>query len=184
MRLFTGISIDPQISANIEQALATLRPLAPLNWSPPENLHITTKFIGKWPEDKLPELTNALGAAAQTGKIRIDISNFGFFPNPHHPRFFFAGVHAGPELTALATRTDLALEPLGCPRETRLYTPHLTLARIRHGDIPENLRRLRGAVTNVTNCNFGSFMAETFHLYLSTPGHGGSIYQILASFSL
>ena len=37
----------------LEQAMRELRPLAPLNWSPVENLHITSKFIGEWPEASL-----------------------------------------------------------------------------------------------------------------------------------
>ena len=189
MRLFTGISLDPSTAARLEQALEPLRRAAPLHWSPPENLHITSKFIGQWPDERLPELVSALAAIEPAGKLEIGIARFGFFPNPHHPRFFFAGVHAGTGLSSLAARIEHALEPLGCPREARPYTPHLTLARIRDADIPENLRTLREAVASMTNFNFGSFMAENFHLYLSTacpPQHGpaGSIYKILANFPL
>ena len=57
MRLFTGISIAPGVLANIAKMLDTLRPAAPVTlktaWSPVENLHITTKFIGEWPDARL-----------------------------------------------------------------------------------------------------------------------------------
>jgi 2'-5' RNA ligase len=184
MRLFTGISLDPRVLARLEEALAPLRTNVPVAWSPAENLHVTSKFIGEWPEARLPELTSTLQNVESPGPIGIDISKFGFFPNPHQPRFFFAGVHAGPGLADLAARTDAALEPLGCPRETRPYTPHLTLARIRDQDRPENLRTLREHIANMTNFNFGTFVAQHFHLYLSKPGPNGSVYTMLASFPL
>jgi len=184
MRLFTGISLDPRVLARLEEALTPLRTSVPVSWSPAENLHITSKFIGAWPEARLPEPIRALQTVESPGPLEIEISKFGFFPNPHQPRFFFAGVHAGPGLTDLAARLDAALEPLGCPRETRPYTPHLTLARIRDSDRPENLRTLREHIANMTNFNFGTFVAQQFHLYLSKPDPRGSVYTTLESFPL
>ena len=60
MRLFTGIAIAPRVLDNLARVLQELRPLAPLKWSPAENLHITSKFIGAWPEERLAELQAAL----------------------------------------------------------------------------------------------------------------------------
>ena len=60
MRLFTGIAIAPRMLDRMAQVLKEMRPLAPLNWSPVENLHITAKFIGEWPEERLMELEDAL----------------------------------------------------------------------------------------------------------------------------
>ena len=102
MRLFTGIAIAPQVLDNIARLLGELRPLARLNWTPVENLHITSKFIGAWPEQKLPELERALGQLAAPGNTRIGVAGFGFYPNPHHPRVLFAGVQSGPGLGDLA----------------------------------------------------------------------------------
>ncbi|HVW86940.1 MAG TPA: RNA 2',3'-cyclic phosphodiesterase [Bryobacteraceae bacterium] len=180
MRLFTGISIDPQVLNALKRALAELRPTARLKWSPVENLHITTKFIGEWPEARLPELETALARVEGPGDIRIDISRFGFYPNPHRPRVFFAGVHGGEELPDLARRIDDAVAALGVAREDRAYSPHLTLARIK----TEDIRGLREHIASMTNFNFGSFTAIDFHLYLSTPGKEGSVYTTLASYPL
>jgi RNA 2',3'-cyclic 3'-phosphodiesterase len=95
---------------------------------------------------------------------------------------FFAEVQAGRELTELAVRIEDALEPLGVLKETRPYTPHLTLARIRN----QPLRALREHIANMKNQDFGTFEATAFHLYLSTPqpGGSGSVYTILATFPL
>ena len=185
MRLFTGIALPPHVLDNIERLLGELRPLARLNWTPLENLHITSKFIGEWPEQKLAELERALGRLPAPGNIRIAVARFGFFPNPHHPRVLFAGVQAGPALGDLARSIDEAVLPLGCAREERPYSPHLTLAKINQAKIKnENIRDLREHIASMTNPDFGSFDAVDFHLYLSKPGARGSVYSKLASYSL
>ena len=179
MRLFTGIAISPAVLDGLRRVLEELRPLAKLNWSPVENLHITTKFIGAWPEERLEELKTALARVPFARPFEITIAKFGYFPNPHHPHSFFAGIHAGPELAALAGRIDEALLPLGIAKENRPFTPHLTLARIKSQDV----RTLRQHIAKMTDFNFGSFTASEFHLYLSKPGPSGSVYTSLAAYS-
>src|SRR5216684_8889462 len=105
MRLFTGISIAPDVLANLSKLLDTLRPTAPAKgsttWSPAENLHITTKFIGEWPEERLPEMIDVLRAMTAGPPIEISINGLGWFPNPHSPRMLVAAVHAPESLRAL-----------------------------------------------------------------------------------
>src|SRR5438046_1095664 len=131
MRLFTGIDLPQDVQDKLERLLARLRPTAHLIWSPVYNLHITTKFIGSWPEEELDKLTSALAAIPQPSVIAISIRSVGWFPNPHNPRVFWAGVQGGTALAELAKRTEDALQLLGVAREQRAFSPHLTLARIR-----------------------------------------------------
>jgi 2'-5' RNA ligase len=182
MRLFTGIALDGNVQSALEQALRELRPLAPLNWSPVENLHITTKFIGEWPEQKLDELKLALSAIPAPSAFPIQVAGFGYLPNPHHPRMVFAAVKAGPDLAELARMTEDALVPLGITKEERSYKPHLTLARI--GNHP--IHAVREYIAHMKTQDFGIFQASEFHLYLSTPraGGSGSQYRSLADFPL
>ncbi len=176
MRLFTGIAIAPAVRDKLSDALDELRPLAKLNWTPVENLHITTKFIGAWPEERLEELKKALETVNLGKAFEIAIAKFGYFPNPHHPHSFFAGVHAGPELPELAERIDEALLPLGIEKENRKFTPHLTLARIKNQDV----HRLQQHIAKMIDFEFGKFTVCEFHLYLSKPGASGSVYESLA----
>ncbi len=176
MRLFTGIALPPRVSDNLARVLKELRPLAPLNWSPVENLHITGKFIGEWPEDRLKELQTALENLNPPTGFEIAVARFGYFPNPHNPRTLFAGVQAGPELADLASKIAETLRPLGVARETRPYSPHVTLARIKN----ENIRGLRQHIANMTNFDFGIFQVSQFHLYLSNR----AVYTPLATYAL
>jgi 2'-5' RNA ligase len=180
MRLFTGIAIGPIVLDNLAHVLKEMRPLAPLNWSPLENLHITSKFIGQWPEARLMELEEALGNLNSSRAFDVTIARFGYFPNPHRPHALFAGVHAESGLAELAKQIEDALQPMGVSREDRPYSPHLTLARIKH----ENIRGLREHIANMTNFDFGTFHVSEFHLYLSNTGPRGSVYKPLAAFSL
>lgn len=182
MRLFTGIALDPKVQSNLAELLRELRPLAPLNWSPVENLHITTKFIGQWPDEKLDDLRRALAAMSKPGAFPVTIAKLGYLPNPHRPRMLFAGVQAGPELAELARGTEEALVPLGIAKENRPWTPHLTLARIGNNSV----NTVRERIATMNNHDFGAFDVSEFHLYLSTPrpGGSGSQYQSLEAFPL
>ena len=180
MRLFTGIEIAPDVMANLQGLLERLRPTAEINWSPPQNLHITTKFIGEWPEERLPELKAALDSLSAREPLSIAIEKVGFFPNPHSPRVFWTGVHAGSGLVDLARETDKILAALGVARETRAYSPHLTLARIK---TPKQLPALLQAVASLPSLEFGTFTAERFYLYHSRTAPTGSVYTKLSEFS-
>jgi len=180
MRLFTGIDLSSDVISNLEDLLQRLKPSAHINWSPPKNLHITTKFIGEWPEERLAELTSALRSLQTRAPIPITIEKLGFFPNPHSPRVFWTGVK-GDGLIALARDTENALAPLGIEKETREYSPHLTLARIK---TPGKQPALLQAVAQLPTLEFGSFTADRFFLYHSRTAPSGSVYTKLSEFPL
>ena len=179
MRLFTGIDLPGEVCDRLERLLERLRPIAHLSWRPVYNLHVTIKFIGQWPEEKLDALVEALEQARPVATIPIAIRGVGWFPNPHNPRLFWAGVHAAPGLAELAQATEDVLDPLGVAREKRAFAPHLTLARIRQ---PVPLQAIRQAIAKIESLDFGSFEANRFYLYLSRPGSAGSVYTKLAEF--
>jgi len=180
MRLFTGLDLPEDVVGNLERLLEKLRPAARIAWSAPANLHITTKFIGKWPDERLEELKQALAAVEARAAIEVAIRKVGFFPNAREPRMFWCGVEA-PELARLAADIDHATGRLGVEPEKRAYSPHLTLARIKE---QTDLRRLRAAVEGLPNMEFGRFAARRFFLYRSRLQPGGSVYTKLAEFPL
>jgi len=181
MRLFTALDLPPEVLASLGQLLARLRPAADLRWAPVENLHITTKFIGEWPEARLAELVRALQEIARPGSIPISIRGLGWFPNARAPRVFWAGIEAPPSLAALARAIDQQLAGLGVPRETRPFSPHLTLARIKG---TPDLARLRRTIEQLPSTEFGSFVADRYFLYRSELKPTGAVYTKLAEFPL
>jgi|SRR5271157_5253678 len=180
MRLFTALDLPSDVTGNLDDLLRRLRPTARIHWSPPANLHITTKFIGEWPEARRGELQAALAAMPAGAPIAVSIRNLGFFPNARAPRIFWCGIDA-PGLDRLAAATDGATAALGVARETRPFSPHLTLARIKDRIDLEALQR---AVASLPSTEFGGFEARSFFLYLSQLRPSGSVYTKLAEFPL
>ncbi len=169
MRLFTGISLPPEAESRIMHLIGGLRPHANLAWTPKDKLHITAKFIGEWPEARLSELQQALAQIHAPEPIEISIRRIGWLPNPRFPTILYAGVDPTPALTALAAATDLALLPLGIPKEDRIFRPHVTLGRVRDRR-RTNLTPLRTALNPHELDDFAHFYAPAFHLYLSNSG--------------
>ena len=178
MRLFVGLDLPADVAAHLEELQRRLKPTVRINWSPPANLHITTKFIGEWPEARLEELKSALNAAAPQNALQVHIRDLGFFPNPRSPRVFWCGIDA-PGLAQLADQTDEICGKLGIARETRPFSPHLTLARIKER-LP--LDSLHNAIAQLPSTDFGAFDARSFFLYRSQLRPTGSVYTKLAEF--
>jgi len=178
MRLFTALDLPAHVVARLEEQLGRLRPTARINWSPPANLHITAKFIGEWPEARLQELKSAMAPLPPAEPIPVHIHNLGFFPNARSPRVFWCGIDA-PGLAELAGELDRVCGELGIARETRAFSPHLTLARIKDR---LNLDALHRAITALPSTDFGEFHAASFFLYQSELRRGGSVYTKLAEF--
>jgi 2'-5' RNA ligase len=178
MRLFAALDLPVDVVSNLQQLLEKLRPTARINWSPPENLHITTKFIGEWPEERLGELQTALSQLEPREPIPVHIRKVGFFPNPHSPRVFWCGIEA-PGLEQLAAATDGATAALGIASETRPFSPHLTLARIKER---VDLQPLRETIAALPSLDFGQFTVDRFFLYRSKLSPTGSVYTKLAEF--
>jgi RNA 2',3'-cyclic 3'-phosphodiesterase len=178
MRLFTALDLPDEVIRNLEALLDKLRPTARIHWSPPANLHVTTKFIGEWPEARLEELKAGLAVLAPRQPITVDIRQLGFFPNPRSPRVFWCGVEA-PGLEALAAATEQATAALGIPTEARAFSPHLTLARIKER---LDLGALGQAIGHLPSLDFGHFPVDRFFLYQSRLRPSGSVYTKLAEF--
>jgi 2'-5' RNA ligase len=179
MRLFTAVDIPQDVIRRLDRLAAALRPTARIFWSPVANLHITTKFIGEWPEERLEELTEALRSLPRRDAIPIEVHGLGFFPNPRSPHVFWAGVHAPGGLGELALETDRALARIGVPPESRAFSPHLTLARIK---TPVPLEPLHKAIASLESTDCGAFTVDRFFLYRSKLSPSGSVYTKLSEF--
>jgi RNA 2',3'-cyclic 3'-phosphodiesterase len=174
MRLFTAIDPSTEALLRLERLMSILRPEALIKWSPVDNLHVTIKFIGEWPESRLEELNDALSALLPREPFEAEVKELGWFPNEWSPRILWAGVHGGDPLLELAHDTDKCLAKLGIPKEDRRFTPHLTLARMKN---PVPLRRLQQRIQEAQTTSLGKFPVAQFFLFRSDPGSNASIYR-------
>jgi 2'-5' RNA ligase len=181
MRLFVALEIPSAVRENLAALLKSLRAASPqTRWVRPENLHVTLKFIGEAREAKLAAIRSALAGARSDQPVTLDFRGLGFFPNDKHPRVFWAGIEASPNLKTLAADIDRAAEKLGIAREQRPFSPHLTLARFEPPGLPE---KLRSAIQENAARNFGTLRTTQFHLIESKLKPSGAEYTTLESFA-
>lgn len=181
MRLFTAIDLPDPVLRRLERLINALRSEAHLKWSPPDNLHITLKFIGEWPENRLDELKSVLQQIPSFEPFDIEIRDLGWFPDERSPKVLWAGVHNETGLRELAASLDEQLATLGIAKEEREYSPHLTLARMKN---PVPLAPLKKRIAELQPARLGSFPVTNYHLYRSDPGSTCSLYRKLATFPL
>ena len=180
MRLFVALEIPSAVRENLAAFLDSLRGISKEpRWVRPESLHVTLKFLGEVEETKVGAIRSALKEMRCEQAVTLNFRSLGFFPNEKHPRVFWAGIEASANLKILAADFDGAMEKLGIPREKRLFSPHLTLARFERTGLSEALRK---AIAANVQRDFGSLRAYEFHLIQSKLKPSGAQYTTLASF--
>jgi RNA 2',3'-cyclic 3'-phosphodiesterase len=180
VRLFVALDVPEDVRAAIGALVVNLRgAYRSARWMRIEGAHITLKFIGEVPVEKIEGIKIALASVSFPITITMSFGSLGFFPNERRPRVLWAGVEASVELGSLAAAVETALEPLGIAREQRAFSPHLTLARF---DSHNGLGRLYAAITEAGPLEFGGTLAREFHLYQSVLKRGGAEYTRLASY--
>jgi RNA 2',3'-cyclic 3'-phosphodiesterase len=185
VRLFVALEIPPAVRENLATLMKKLSALEKQSsgekarWMRPENLHVTLKFIGELAPNKLDEIVAALSRVRSGQPAELQFGGLGFFRDEKRPRVLWAGIDASPNLAAIAGDVEQQLEPLGFPREKRAFTPHLTLARFEPSGVS---LRLRAAVQQNAERDFGALRAGEFHLIESKLKPSGAEYTTLHSF--
>src|SRR5205807_2390184 len=103
------------------------------HWVEPENMHITLRFIGEVDDSTAEEIDHALQRIAAEG-FSLELAGLGTFGQGFKARSLWTGVNPSAELSRLQGKIESALVRSGLPPETRKFTPHVTLARLKNPD--------------------------------------------------
>ncbi|OFV84982.1 MAG: 2'-5' RNA ligase [Acidobacteria bacterium RIFCSPHIGHO2_01_FULL_67_28] len=180
MRLFVALELTEGVRAALRELVARLEPAgADLRWVRPQGMHLTLKFIGETPEAKLPLLREALARVRSPKPVEMEFHGLGYFPNERRPRVFWVGIEASDNLPALAAEVEAALEPLGIPRESRPFAPHLTLGRFKSANRLEGLQQ---EIARLPATQFGRVETSEFVLFQSRLSPHWAEYTRLESF--
>lgn len=188
LRLFVAIAVPEEIKARLAALQRELRERlrhSSVSWTKPENIHLTLRFLGDVPSNRLDDLTAALAvAAAPLAPLTLAVAGLGCFPHTRRPRILWAGVRdeAGKlaELArAIAGATDSFYRQ---PTEER-FAGHLTLARVRRVG-RENISSLDQFIKSAATRAIGNWRAETVDLVRSELHPAGSRYTTLARLPL
>jgi len=185
MRLFVALDIPEAVRENLEGMRRDFPSIgSKLRWVPPQNFHVTLKFIGSVAPEELPPIIEALRRVSLVDRVQLSIRGVGWLVNAKTGVMLFATVEDSKPLAALATAIDQQLEPLGFTPENRTFMPHLTLVRASR-DIPASSQTaLRELAEQHKQHDFGSVTAGEFHLMESKTLPTGPIYSKLQSFPL
>jgi RNA 2',3'-cyclic 3'-phosphodiesterase len=181
VRLFLAINLPEELRRATYEAAAPLRAAAPeARWVREEKLHLTLKFLGDVPEERVGELDAAFGAVAAAHRVvTLEVARFGAFPNWRRPRVVWAGVVPDPRLELLEHDVELAGERLGFPVEGRPFRPHVTIGRLR-GPLPDEGRQALAAAARGARLR-GSFVAGSLDLMHSDLSTRGAAYRRIAA---
>lgn len=177
MRLFVALDFPP----SLREALAPLfrEKIPGAKWTSPEQLHLTLRFLGECPDETFEALRSGLREIAAPS-FPLALQGVGTFPNPQRPRVLWAGLEAGPELYALQNQVEALAQALGLPPETKAFSPHLTLARLKFPAPAETARFLM----KFHGLRGPAFRVEEFHLYSSRLSPKAAEHRKEASFPL
>lgn len=216
LRLFVAVELPDDVRSALAGSIDLLRNAgagAGLRWVRPEAMHLTLKFLGSTPEEKLPAIEDALDEAARdVAPFVLQLAGFGSFHGGrgeiqhrgtresyhYNLRVVWVGVQGDVEaLRQLAARVEEHVAPLGFPTEKRAFSAHLTLARVRddadRATREEMFRTLEPYLSEGTRTgNFRPELVPAFpalrvgriSLMQSTLGRGGATYASLRTFAL
>lgn len=200
LRCFVGIQAGVLLTEGFRSALDDLRESAErsgwrVSWTQPEGWHVTLKFLGDVDPDRVSEVADRVrGAVGHVPHFVMTATGVAVLPPAGEPRVITAGLRDDGSLARLAAAIDDALEPLGFARETRRFTPHLTLGRVR-GASRFGVRKVRevpmGETSAIHAClarlrdqRFAEKRVGCVELLRSHLAPGGSMYTSLESFGL
>jgi 2'-5' RNA ligase len=178
VRCFIAVDVPDAVREALLAAQAALRARlrhADVRWVGSEQLHLTLKFLGAVPDDRVPAISAALdGVTATALPLSLTAAGLGAFPSPGSARVIWGGITAGgTEAAALAGAADAATAVLGFARETRPFRSHLTLGRVRsRRGVPGLATAIRAAGEVV----FGAWEVLDIVLYESRLRPTGALY--------
>jgi 2'-5' RNA ligase len=172
-RSFIALELSDDIKDQLAFTQQTLRGCkARLTFVAPERIHITVKFLGEVDDIKLREVMNALATVSflpysiTMGNVTVN--------NKNRPHTVWCTIQDSGESEKLFTLIEDALAPLGFARETRRFTAHATIARVKSFD-----PSLFAALGTLTAASYGSCRIGGMRLKKSTLLPQGPVYEDL-----
>ena len=189
LRTFIAIPLPEPLLAELgrlQRELAQAVPPRSVRWVRPASIHLTLKFLGDTPAEKLPQIKEALAVVARHAPAcTFTAGGLGCFPNPRRPRVIWVGVQEPTgRLAALQDAIEEVMAPFGYPPERRGFTPHLTLGRVQRRASKSDAARIGEVVAATEVGTLARVPADHFALIRSVLKPTGAEYTTLAEFRL
>jgi 2'-5' RNA ligase len=177
MRLFVALDLPWSLRQSLAQLAGAGVPGA--RWVPPENYHLTLRFIGETPGYRAEDIDLAL-AALRGRRFSLTFAGLGTFTKGGRSTSLWAGVERNPQLEHLQNKIETALQRCGLEPERRRFQPHVTLARL--DNVTES--KLASFVQAHNLFRAEPFPVEHFTLFSSRLGKEASVYTAEVEYPL
>jgi 2'-5' RNA ligase len=188
IRSFIAIELPGEVKRELVRLQDELRlgSRTSVRWVDTNNIHLTLKFLGDIDENITGRITAILEEAASgTSPFRLEIGGLGVFPNPRRVQVVWVGLSGDIEkLGQLQKRIESGLVPLGFAAESRSFTPHLTLGRVRDRATPEERQDLGRLIEGMRFESGAGLKVDAVNLMKSQLTREGPIYSRLSSVEL
>jgi 2'-5' RNA ligase len=175
MRLFVALAIPDSVA----RAIMLVQGGVPgARWQTREQLHLTLRFIGEVDERDARAIDDALAGIDAPG-FDLQLHGVGQFGG-RQTKALWAAVRPNPALDHLQRKVDVAIRRVGQPQDAHKFTPHVTLARLRHPEPPKVLEWLTAHALFTSS----EFPVKAFQLYSSLLTSDGSIYRVEQDYPL
>ena len=178
MRCFVAVELPSHMREEIGRLQSSIATDG-LRLVQPELVHVTIKFLGDVPQEKVGPVSEALGKVT-FAPFPVRVLGMGAFPG-RAVRVVWLGLEG--DFQELYQKVEQALKPLGFAPEARGFSPHVTLGRVARPGAEMN-RLLYARIANFAGLDLGRFTVDRFYLKKSTLTRGGPIYEDLAAFPL
>jgi 2'-5' RNA ligase len=153
IRSFIAIELPEELKLGLEQLETQLKAAGQpwVRWVDPHSIHLTLKFLGNIDVDRIDEISRVMAEAAKTvSPFHLEVKDLGVFPNLRRIQVAWVGLTGEVDkLGQLQRGLESNLARLGFVPESRNFTPHLTLARVRNHASPTERQ------------SFGQLIADT-----------------------
>ena len=180
MRTFVAIELDQTIKDTLSAFIQKLDTGGRnIKWVKPQGMHLTLKFLGEVPEDKISEIQSVLDRIVKDySRFQLSLKGSGTFPPAARvPRVVWIGVEKNELLQNVQARVENELYKIRFPKEKRKYHPHLTLGRVKG---PENLQTVMETLNQNKETEFGKMTVNKLTFFKSTLKPTGAEYTIIA----
>jgi 2'-5' RNA ligase len=178
IRAFIALDVGEAVRGQLAAVQASLKKThAHVSWVPPDNIHLSLVFLGNITQDLVGLVQAALDqAAAGTRPFPFRVVNLGTFGGRQSPRVIWAGTSDNQPIKDLHGLLVPLLKEIGLTPETREFTPHITLGRVRSGRGRDDLVQ---ALEAAGPRDFGPVDAREVRLMRSVLWEDGARYSVL-----
>lgn len=184
LRTFIAVDIPHELQRTIYRKTTHLRNSigALVRWVPPDNIHLTLKFLGNIPPASVDILKQLLRAEADgCPPFLMQVGGLGSFPSLKRPRVLYISLQAPADLEALQHGIESATARLGYEAEQRAFSPHLTIGRVRQNIAAADQQKIRAALEGTRLDSLGNARVDSVHLYNSDLKPTGTVYTRMFS---